>query len=91
LRIGLVDQVVPEGDLDAALDRAVDGLLKVSPGGLAVSKASIADNARPRMDAAATERALTAFVDGRASSQAAEGSAAFMEKRPPSWAKEVNA
>ncbi|MGI9387867.1 MAG: enoyl-CoA hydratase-related protein, partial [Methyloligellaceae bacterium] len=91
LRIGLVDQVVAEDDLDPALDRAIDGILKVAPGGLTESKASIADNARPRIDPPATERALAAFVDGRGSPQAAEGSAAFMDKRPPRWAKEVDA
>ncbi|MCG8546931.1 MAG: enoyl-CoA hydratase-related protein, partial [Alphaproteobacteria bacterium] len=90
LRIGLVDRVAADDELDAAIDQTVDYLLKAAPGGLATSKVSIADNARPRIDAAATERALAAFVEGRASPQAAEGSAAFMEKRPPDWAREVD-
>ena len=89
-RIGLVDRLAAADALDAALDETVDYLLKASPGGLLASKESIAENARPRLDAAAADRALAAFVDGRASSQAAEGSAAFLEKRPPEWAREVD-
>lgn len=87
-RIGLADIVVPDDALDDALETLVDGLLMNSPGGLAESKASIGENARPRLTREMHERALAAFVAGRASEQAAEGAAAFLAKRPPAWAKE---
>lgn len=88
LRIGLADVVVPEAALDGALASLVDGLLKNAPGGLAASKASIGENARPPLTRAMHERALAAFVAGRGSVQATEGTAAFLAKRPPSWARE---
>jgi methylglutaconyl-CoA hydratase len=85
--IGLADIVVPDAELDAALAKLVDGLLMNSPGGLAESKASIGENARPPLDRTNHERALAAFAAGRGSKQAAEGTAAFLAKRPPNWAK----
>ena len=87
-RVGLADIVVPDDALDDELGRLVDGLLMNSPGGLAESKVSIGENARPRLTREMHERALAAFVSGRASEQAAEGAAAFLAKRPPAWAKE---
>ena len=91
LRIGLVDRVVGDGDLDPAVAALVDSILLASPGGLAESKASISANGRPCIDDASRERSLAAFVAGRASPQAVEGSAAFIEKRAPRWAKEADA
>jgi methylglutaconyl-CoA hydratase len=87
-RIGLADIVVPDDALDAELDKLVDSLLMISPGGLAASKASIGENARPALTRAIHDRALAAFAAGRASTQAEEGMAAFLAKRPPAWAKE---
>jgi methylglutaconyl-CoA hydratase len=86
-RLGLADIVVPDDTLDAELDKLVDGLLMNSPGGLAQSKASIGENARPVLTRAIHDRALDAFVAGRTSAQATEGTAAFLEKRAPAWAK----
>ena len=87
--IGLADIVVADDALDRELADLVDRLLMNSPGGLAESKASIGENARPPLTREIHDRALAAFVDGRGSPQAAEGAAAFLAKRPPSWAGEV--
>lgn len=87
-RIGLVDIVSPDDALDATLDKLVDDLLMISPGGLAASKASIGENARPPLTRAIHDRALAAFVAGRSSAEAKEGLAAFLAKRPPAWAQE---
>jgi len=84
-RIGLADIVVADDALDEALATLVDGLLMNAPGGLAESKASIGANARPPLDRPRHERALASFATGRASAQAAEGTAAFLAKRPPRW------
>ena len=87
-RIGLVDIVAADGRLDAAVSSVVDSVLMNAPGGLAESKACIGEMGRPPIDAAMTERALGVFVTGRASAEAAEGTRAFVEKRPPEWARE---
>lgn len=84
--VGLADIVVPDDQLDGALAELVDRLLINAPGGLAESKASIGENARPPLTRAIYDRACAAFAGGRGSAQAAEGMAAFLEKRPPSWA-----
>lgn len=86
--VGLADIVVSDAALDEKLAALVDGLLMNAPGGLAESKASIGENARPPLTREMHERALAAFVAGRASEQATEGAAAFLAKRPPAWAKE---
>jgi len=85
---GLADIVVPDAALDEELAKLVDGLLMNAPGGLAESKVSIGENARPALTRAMHDRALAAFADGRVSAQAVEGAAAFLAKRPPVWATE---
>lgn len=87
-RIGLADIVVDDAALDAEIAHLTDQLLMNAPDGLAGSKATIAEVTRPRLDETVLERAFTTFVDGRASSQAAEGASAFLAKRPPDWARE---
>lgn len=84
--IGLVDIVVPEDGLDAAVGRLVADLLAGAPGALAETKAVLNRLARPAADAAAIERTIHAFAAGRASAEAKEGTAAFLEKRKPGWA-----
>lgn len=81
---GLVNQVVPEGELDAA----VDDLLARATHGSAASKAwgkrvLYAQLDRPESDAyavAAEAMAAASQTDG-----AKEGMSAFLEKRRPSW------
>ncbi len=89
-RIGLADIVVDDGALDPEVERLVDQLLMNAPGGLSGSKATIAEVTWPRLDGPVLELAFSAFVDGRASPQAADGAAAFLEKRPPRWARETD-
>src|SRR3546814_18055345 len=72
---------------DVCSSDLVDGLLMNAPGGLAESKKSIGENARPPLDRTIHERALAAFAAGRGSEQAKEGTAAFLAKRPPRWAE----
>ena len=88
LRIGMVDCIVADEALEGETAKLVDGLLMNAPVALAESKDSIGENAQFPIDAAHREQSLAAFVDGRGSAQAAEGSAAFLEKRPPNWVPE---
>jgi methylglutaconyl-CoA hydratase len=88
-RIGLVHQVVAAGELEEAGRRKVASLLAAGPEAVGVAKKLIEkvagmnpDDAMPLTVAAISER--------RASEEAKEGLTAFLEKRKPSWAKEID-
>jgi methylglutaconyl-CoA hydratase len=84
-RIGLVHEAVPAGQLDAALETILAELLAGAAAAQGGCKALLADVVdRPVTDAliALTARRL---AEGRASAEAKEGLAAFVEKRKPAW------
>jgi methylglutaconyl-CoA hydratase len=84
-RIGLIHEVVPVDQLDAAVAALLDQLLKGGPQALAAAKRLVHDLAgRPMTaelidDTAGRIAALRAMPEGR------EGVAAFLAKRPPGW------
>ncbi|UNK49503.1 enoyl-CoA hydratase-related protein [Lysobacter sp. S4-A87] len=86
LQIGLVHQVVPAGELDQAVQRQVDLLLKAGPVASATAKTLVrrvtGERDRDRLDA--DNAALIAGL--RVSSEGQEGLGAFLEKRKPRWA-----
>lgn len=84
LRLGAVSRVVARSELDEAVDEIVAGLLSASPTALMLGKDSFEgmadaglDTALDRLQAGLTEIAMT--------DDAAEGVAAFLEKRSPKW------
>jgi enoyl-CoA hydratase/carnithine racemase len=84
LRLGAVSRVVPREDLDETVDEVVDSLLAMSPATLMFGKDGFygmlgadLDTAFDRLQGGLTEIAL--------SDDAAEGVAAFIEKRDPRW------
>lgn len=84
LRIGLLDVVVPPGELDATVERYCSWLLKGAPGAHAAVKqitrevaAMPFDEALPHM----ARRSAALF----ASEEAREGMRAFLERRKPTW------
>lgn len=82
--IGLVHAVVPESELDHAIDGYVSELLTSAPGAVSGAKALIAAVAgRPPADVAA----LTAetIAERRASAEGQDGMLAFLEKRKAGW------
>lgn len=85
LRIGLLHQVVPIDQLDAAMQRQVALLLKAGPIAGASAKrlvrdvAAHADGAKHDADNAALIARLRVSPEGQ------EGLAAFLDKRPPAW------
>jgi enoyl-CoA hydratase/carnithine racemase len=82
--IGLINEVAPAGELDARIDALVGRIAGASPMALKRGKAVIA-----AMETMAFEEALS-FAEAQIalasrSTDAAEGLAAFNEKRKPSW------
>ena len=85
-RIGLVQRVVPDSELDAAVEETVAALLEGSPAAQAAIKTlvrTVGSMSRERIDAYTSE--LIAAI--RASEEGREGVAAFLEKRKPGWAE----
>jgi methylglutaconyl-CoA hydratase len=80
LRIGLVHQVVPAGELDAAVDAI---LTRLSEGGPAAQRA--AKVAHRPVDAGLIHDTAERIATIRASSEGREGLAGFLEKRKPAW------
>jgi methylglutaconyl-CoA hydratase len=85
LRIGLLHAVVPAEDLDAAVKRQVDLLLKAGPVASNEAKALVrrvvAEHDRNRLDSDNAD--LIARL--RVSPEGQEGLGAFLDKRKPGW------
>jgi len=82
--IGLVHAVVPDVELDDAVDRFVRELLSAGPEAVAAAKALIPQVWPRTVDEAMaiTSRAIAAR---RVSAEGQEGLTAFLQKRKPSW------
>jgi methylglutaconyl-CoA hydratase len=83
--VGLITRAVPAGDLDAEVAAVLARLLAGGPSALAAAKRLVYTIPGMEREAAftrTTEVSQALF----ASAEAAEGMAAFREKRPPSWA-----
>jgi methylglutaconyl-CoA hydratase len=85
LRIGLVQEVVPEAGLDGAVDALVKHLLACGPKAVAVAKTILARVPHLSREEA---RAFTTqlIAETRVTPEAQEGLRAFLEKRKPAWA-----
>lgn len=85
-RAGLVDEVLSGADaLAARRDALLAELREAGPRAVAETKALCAILA-PAIPAEYTEAAIAAFGRTAASAEAAEGVAAFRDRRPPAWA-----
>jgi len=82
--IGLVNRVVPPGELETTAQQIAAAVLQGAPGAITNSKrlleelwsSSVADD---------VAIALRHHMEARESDEAKEGIAAFLEKRPPNW------
>ena len=84
-RIGLVHEVVPADQLDAAIDRAVSHLLKGGPHAIAAAKRLVHDLAGRPIDQGLIDETARWIAALRTTPEAREGLSAFLEKRKPDW------
>lgn len=84
-RIGLVHEVVPAAELEAAGARMVDQILQNGPDAIRETKAFALESAWSHIDDAAFDRLVERHADKRQSIEAAEGLASFAEKRAAKW------
>jgi methylglutaconyl-CoA hydratase len=85
-RIGLVHEIVPLAELEAAGERIVGHLLANGPEAVALTKACVLRSAWSNLDDRAFSGLVESHAAKRQSAEAAEGFAAFMGKRPARWA-----
>ena len=81
-RIGLVHEIVPLAELEAASERIVNELLTNGPEAVAQTKICALRSAWSHLDDAAFTGLIESHAAKRQSDEAAEGFAAFREKRP---------
>lgn len=83
--MGLVNEVVPAAELDAAVERLAQALLACGPQAQLAAKRLVADlSARP-IGPEVSEETAQRIARQRATAEAREGFAAFFDKRPPAW------
>jgi methylglutaconyl-CoA hydratase len=84
--LGLVHEIVPEADLDAAVERRIAELLTSGPRAAAAAKALIRDVAgESPKDVIGLTTSRTAAQ--RVSAEGQEGMRAFLQKRKPDWVR----
>jgi methylglutaconyl-CoA hydratase len=84
--IGLVHNVVPASDLDAAVDTVVAELLTSAPGAIAGAKALIAA-VTDKDPISVSDLTAETIARHRVSPEGQEGMGAFLEKRPAPWTR----
>ncbi len=82
--LGLVNRVVAEDMLDAAIEAEVAPYLDAAPGAVAAGK-RLARSLGTRIDETVIEATIARLADVWETEEAREGVAAFLDKRRPSW------
>ena len=86
-RIGLVHEIVPPDQLDAARDRILAAIFQGAPGAQADAKDLVFTVDRPLTDEVMSETGRRIALR-RASEEGREGIGAFLAKREPAWRRE---
>ena len=84
--MGLVQELVPMAELDAAVERVAQAFLACAPGALAEAKKLLRKVAGAPITPALIAHTAGVIAKARAGDEAQEGIAAFREKRKPRWA-----
>lgn len=82
--VGLVNAVVEADALDAAIEAEIEPYFATAPGAVTAAKALVRTFAQP-IDEHVIEMTLMRLADTWQTTEAREGLAAFLEKRPPAW------
>lgn len=82
--LGIVSQVVPQAQLDDAVEAEVAAYLQCAPGAVAACK-SYARSLGPVIDESVIERSIDALITQWHGNEAEEGISAFFGKRKPFW------
>ena len=85
LAIGLVGDVVPGEELDACVGKLVDALLAGGPLAQKAAKDLITAVDGQKIDEIISEETARRIARQRATDEAKDGIAAFLDKRPPGW------
>jgi methylglutaconyl-CoA hydratase len=84
-RMGLVQEIAPAEELDAAVDAMLGHLLQGGPASLAATKRLIRDVTHRPIDDTLVADTASRIAAARASDEGREGIASFLEKRKPRW------
>ncbi|CAM3245780.1 crotonase/enoyl-CoA hydratase family protein [Paracoccus nototheniae] len=84
VQLNLAARTTAPEDLDAAIEAEIAPFLQVAPGAIAAAKAQCRALG-PRIDAAMIEDSIDRLVTVWNGAEAAEGIAAFFDKRKPHW------
>ena len=84
LDFGLINEVVPRAELDAAIDRWLNDVLACAPLSVRAIKQAVRRTAHLAAREAQAMR-LPAVIEALQSQDAGEGVRAFLEKRKPNW------
>jgi enoyl-CoA hydratase/carnithine racemase len=82
--LGLVTRVVPDGELDAEVDRVLAAIAANAPRAIQLGRRALAEAEGLPFDEA-MDHLCRRLGDVLATEDAGEGLAAFLEKRPPRW------
>jgi methylglutaconyl-CoA hydratase len=85
LSIGLVNEVVPVEELDAAIARIVEALIAGAPDAQQAAKELITAVIGQPIGDSVTEETAQRIAKRRATAEARDGISAFLEKRQPAW------
>ncbi len=85
MAIGLVNEVAPVEELDAAIARIVEPLIIGAPDAQKAAKDLIAAVTGRPIDDAVTDETAHRIAKRRATDEAKDGISAFLEKRQPAW------
>src|SRR5262249_13548251 len=87
-RLGLVHKVVPQTDLNEAVEDVISALLAGGPHSQSRAKRLIAGVAGRPVDDALEALTARSIAEARASSEGREGIGDFLNKRRPAWRHE---